>query len=281
MGNFADKRILATEEMVGATHATKTDTLNRLALISLANTGFLAALPGLLRRSKFRWKDADEIYIGPGAYHLDGTDEIIVQWSSELTFQFQNLGASDWSYLYIDDSAVQTAATHVLTASEFIDSTTEPAWSDTKHGWYNGNDRCIFAVLTSGASAILEFFHDGGDLVVLADQITSMAATDLADETWTDVTVAAPKFSTRILLTVMVDQVDGSASYYWRTNGQTGTTGHLIGGTHSGAVALDPYVQFQAFSDASQVVEVMKNETGANANTITVITDGWFFPTGT
>lgn len=60
--------------------------------------------------------------------------------------------AFDFHYIYIDDSA-STAPTAV-----FIDVTTEPTFSVTKRGWYNGDDRCIGAVAsTDGASTIIYF----------------------------------------------------------------------------------------------------------------------------
>lgn len=93
----------------------------------------------LPRRSRFLWKDVNEIYIDSGCYFHKGTTNQNVYWDSQLTYQFSSLTVSDWSYLYIDDSSVVSAGTNLLTASEFIDSTTEPSWSDTKQGWYFPN----------------------------------------------------------------------------------------------------------------------------------------------
>ncbi len=42
-----------------------------------------------------------------------------------------------------------------LTDYQFLDLTTEPTYNSSKHGWYNGNDRCIGAL-----------YHDGTNLIV-------------------------------------------------------------------------------------------------------------------
>jgi hypothetical protein len=59
----------------------------------------------------------------------------------------------DHHYIYIDDDA-STAPTAVI-----IDATTEPAWSDSKRGWYNGNDRCIGSVVSPAAAATILYFN--------------------------------------------------------------------------------------------------------------------------
>ena len=229
-------------------------------------------LPGLVIRPKFVYKDADEIYINPGAYHHDGTSEQLVYWDSQLTYTFAALGASDWSYLYLDDSAIVTAGTNLLTASEFIDSTTEPAWSAAKHGWYNGNDRCIFAVFTNGSSEILEFFH-AADLVVFADRIENQSALDV-DTTYLDIgALKIPKFAIEGIISGLCTA--HNVTYYWRTNGQTGSTGHLWGLVQVNSYNVNPGI---VVTDASQVIE-LKNDVGGT-ETIQVWTEGWRFPEG-
>jgi len=233
-------------------------------------------IPGLVIRPKFTWKDANEIYISPGIYHHHGTTEQLVYWDAQLTYQFANLAVSDFSYLYLDDSAIVTAGTNVITASELIDSTTEPAWSEAKHGWYNGEDRCICAVLTDGSSNILEFFHDG-DLVVYADQIAELALTDI-DTTWTDVNLASsvPKFTTKAVATFRTNYTDGNAEISWRINGQTGTSGHFV--CRSTTNNRQPANTINIITDASQIIEVVHSS--SNANTIAIWANGWYFPYG-
>ena len=125
---------------------------------------------GYADRARFSWKDTDEIYIDPGAYEINGK---IVWWDSQLTSDIGSPDASDWYYLYIDDSAIDESG--VITTSELIWSNTEPAWSNSLHGWYNGNDRCIFAVYSDASSHITEFFHDG-DFVFAKSSISCFVA---------------------------------------------------------------------------------------------------------
>jgi len=224
----------------------------------------------LLDRARFEWKDADEIYIHAGAYHHVGTVSQVVYWNSKLTSDIGSPDASDWYYLYLDDSAIVTADTNLLTATEFVWANTEPAWSETKHGWYNGEDKCIFAVLTDGSSNILQFWHDGGDIVIYDIEVTTLSATDL-NGAWTDITCTIPKFSIKPLMTYAINTA-GGAAYEWRVNGSTSA-----GNTFSGISAGDSG-QFVCMTDSSQKFEAKDQISGAG--TIALYTAGWYFPTG-
>jgi len=240
----------------------------------------IRALPGLCIRSKFRWKDADEIYIGAGEYHHEGTVEQTVYWDSELTFAAGSggsnaasvdLAASDWYYLYIDDSAVVTLGTNLLTAAQFVMNITAPTYSAAKHGWYNGLDRCIFADLTTGANALIEFFNDG-DTVLWADGATNQTAIDI-DTTFTDIgALIIPAFA--ILGICTFSNAEGII-WSWRTNGQTGAVGHLA---VCSAAAVSGRESTNVITDSLQIIEVKSNVSGAE--TISCTTDGWKFPTG-
>jgi len=225
------------------------------------------------QRAKFIHKDDDSIYLNGGVYIHRGTTNQIVYWDSQLTFQFQNLGTSDWSYLYLDDSAIVTAATNVISASELIDSVTEPAWSDAKKGWYNGEDRCIFAVLTDGDDDILEFFHDG-DVCVFADNIQNYHE-DL-DDSWVDVTMSAPKFTTKVSALFSANWADGGGSVSWRTNGQTGATGHLM--AYADGDVIIGRASSDVITDDSGIIEIIMS--ASNANNSYVFTIGWYFSIG-
>ena len=229
----------------------------------------------LTQRSRFELKDDDEIYIHAGAYHHMGTVNQIVYWNSKLTSDIGSPDASDWYYLYLDDTAIVSADTNLLTATEFVWSNTEPAWSDANHGWYNGDDRCIFAVFSDADSDILEFFHDGGDQVFFADKIESFTTTTMTG-TFQDVTLDAPKFSTRIGVTFFSETADAGDVILWRTNGQTGSTGHeVIRGLGS---ADSSFNSLAVFSDDSQKIEVKRASTGGDK--VSINTDSFYLPSG-
>ena len=234
----------------------------------------------LLDRARFEWKDADEIYIHAGAYHHVGDATTgksqVVYWNTKLTSDIGSPVVSDWYYLYIDDTAVIELDTNLLTTDQLLWSNTEPAWSEAKHGWYNGEDKAIFAVLTDGSSNIIEFFHDG-DFFQFADLITSLASADKSSTfTDNDVTLSAPKFTTQVQVTFDCRYVDATATYSWRTNGQTASTGHAIGVVT--AATTNMRNTMRVTTNSSQAIEV--KVAGTNTNTIGVYTEGWYFPTG-
>lgn len=229
---------------------------------------------GLVRRPKFTWKDADEIHLSAGVYEHRGTSNQFVYWSSQLTIPLAGASNSAVYYLYLDDSAIVSAGTNLLTASEFLFSTTKPTWSESKHGQYNGEDRCIFAVKTDGSGDIEEFFHDGGDYVSLADYVQDLTITDI-DDIWTEVTVSAPGFSTKAKVNFHINYYTANWTY-WRTKGQTGTYGHII--AFDGSAPNQHNVAVTVFMDNSQKIEL--KHTSSAACSVLMSTDGWYLPIG-
>jgi hypothetical protein len=195
-----------------------------------------------------------------------------------------DLGANQRHYVYLDDSAIITQASPELDADCFLNSTTAPTWSDAKHGFYNGSDKCIFGFVTNASSQIYEFFHDGGDYMSYADSKAGgqTAVTDLdysaidVDTTWDDVYLLIPAFATKAECRFSAAYVDGASSLSWRTNGQTGTDGHLVADVNSDYAASTNTAT--VFSDSSQIIEVVMS--ASNGNTATVQCEGWYFPTG-
>ncbi|KKL18934.1 hypothetical protein LCGC14_2470540 [marine sediment metagenome] len=227
---------------------------------------------GWCQRPKFTWTNVNTIVIGPGSYHtFDGTNHRIVYWKSDLSYTVVTNGAPDWVYIYIDESAVDTlvvnAGSALLTATQFVDAATEPAWSAAKGGWYNSSDRCIFAGY-SVANDIVEFFHDG-DAVFFADGIENQAAVDI-DDAYTDISaLIIPKFTAHGIVE-LTSAGGGGPNWSWRTNGQAGGTGHIVGS------GIMPDVN--VITDSSQVIEMIASI--SDAATIACTTEGWKFPVG-
>jgi hypothetical protein len=215
------------------------------------------------------------------------------QWDSELTTTQAASGsptAKTWYYLYLDYSAITSGT--AITNAELIWSTTAPSWSATYRGWYNSDDLCVFACLGNAAgNNFVEFFHDGGEYVLYADQIAGgkaaktdydFTAVDVTTD-WSDhVYLQIPGFSTKAGVTFYYKDVTGSSavvSYYWRTHDQTGTTAHYIGYSYNNnTYAIGGSNSAVVITDSGGIIQVMKDN--ANADTLTVWADGWYFPIG-
>jgi len=226
-------------------------------------------------RSKFVWKDADEVYIGGGKYLHIGTSTQWVYWNSILTKQLTTAaGVEDFWYLYLDDSAIVTAGVALLTAVEFIWSTTAPTWDETKKGYYNSLDRCIFAVRVDAANAIERFWHDGGDYVA-EDKYNSVYGPTDVDQTFLDVTFNLPSFAEQVNASFVSNFVTASGgSTAYRPNGSAATTGQVVGS----ATAAGQNVNSHAVQVVSGVGEVKM--TSASDSTVIVIQNGWYLPRG-
>ena len=233
-----------------------------------------------VERAKFQYKDADEIYINPGAYHHNGTVAQVVYWSSQLTSDIGSPDASDWYYLYIDDSAVVTAGTNLLTTDELVWSNTEPTYTVAKHGWYNGLDRCIFAVYSKSNSEIHEFYHDGGNYVDLSSAWAVRAAADL-DTTLTAVDFSSycPNFSTRVKaeINLEVKSADGSVQVGYRPTDSSATSKTIIGLERIGTDQL-LVTTIDLMLNTSQSVDMATSRAGADTVGVNML--GFYLPAG-
>lgn len=233
----------------------------------VATSSGIPIFSGYVQRAKFSYVDADTITIGPGAYHHSGTTSQVVYWDSTLTFDSTDSGSA-WYYLYIDDSAIVSAGTNLLTAAEFTNSTTAPTWSDTKRGWYNGNDRCIFAYFVSSGS-IVSFTHDGSDYFMFRVAFDGVDISDISGVTAASLTV--PDIAPDAQVLMLVD-ADGSVP--------PGT--EVTAGGHIAVVAVasaTTMASTRTSTDTSQQASI--NATSYTGKTdIAIYMQGWYFPRG-
>ena len=229
--------------------------------------------PGFFVRPKFTWKDDDEIYISAGVYYHDGTTEQLLYWDSQITYQFTSLAASDWSYLYFDDSAIVTADTSLISASELTDSTTEPdVYSQTKHGRYSGNDLCFFAVLTDASSHIVKFYHVGN--LIAWDQYIYNDGPETLPANFTDIpnALTLPVFARRALVHFRIIYVAAAEHVYWRVNGSSAAQGHDICYI---ANAGDSNHTMDVITDENHLIEL---DSTNGDGTWYIHEKGWYFP---
>ena len=241
---------------------------------------------GDVRRPDFSWKDADEIYIGAGgAYHHSGTSDQFVTWTTQITFQAgsggsnsdsTDLAASDWYYLYLDDSAIVTQGSNILDADCFLLSTTEPSWSGTKYGYYNSDDRAIFAVYAD-VSGNIDEFHHYGDLVLWADSIGVDSNTVVGSTPVDTSAFIIPSFAVKVHATFSQKYVDGTyANLSWRTNGQTSSNGHYV--LFTNADGENNNNSMDIITDSSGIIEWW--DSGNTNATSSVREGGWYLPNG-
>lgn len=146
------------------------------------------ALAGYVKRPIFSYSSSSAITLNGFRYHHNGSSEQILKNDTTITFTFGSggsnsnssaLGTSQWHYLYIDDSAVVTAASTTVSASELLNSTVAPSWDADQLGWYGdgtGNtqvtDRCIACFYVNSSGNIDIFYHDGGEVISWDSYVT-------------------------------------------------------------------------------------------------------------
>jgi hypothetical protein len=234
---------------------------------------------GLAVRSQFTHSNDTDIKIGAGYYNIMGDTggENNVFWDSELTYTFTSLTASTWSYLYIDDSDL--GATQEVSASELTDSTTAPTYSHAYHGFYNGEDRCIFAVYADADTDILKFHHMG-DYVMWDEAVKDLNDQDI-DPTWTAVTLTAPDWGQGGSAEIhhAASGGGGAGEYYTMVAENNSATQGIImqGASVDQASRYKAYTTRVKYNSSQQVYVKLSRD---NVDKMSVWTLGWYFPIG-
>ena len=237
----------------------------------LAKIDTLAPAIGHYNRSKFTYVDGDTITVGGGSYDVDGT---LAKITSELTTVAHGVTGADWAYLYIDYSSIPSD--NVLVQSDLIWATTEPTWSHTKLGWYNGSDRCIFACRIAVTSNDIAPFDQNGDFVAINPGFSILAAVTTVTDSFADITAfIMPVFSRRVRASVWYVYSNQYTNLIYRPNGNAGV-GQTVGVTVAGATQSFLIVDMD--TDSSHVIEM--TETTASTNTTSVVEVGWHLPEG-
>lgn len=240
-------------------------------------------------RGQFSYNNATSYKVTAACYDLHSSIIDRVFWRSTLTLGpstwaagSTSIATTGWHYLYIDKSAVEAAYSQEIGADEFISSTTAPTWSTSYQGWYNASgDRCIFMAWFSAASTLVEFFHDV-NFVFYAD--SAVESDTNYTSTWKDVQLYGPGICTRLEASFeLKDAVLSTSTGWWRTNSQTGTTGHRIGYHYWNSDPGLTHVGWQGTvrTDTNQKIEIkIIASAGASTTWCTTTTVGFYLPEG-
>jgi len=145
-----------------------------------AAAGGIAAseMKGFTKRPVFEWLTTTTIGLQGGfVYQHNGTTTQMVSGANVTFTRSDTSGTEQWNYLYLDDSAIVTAGNSTITSSQLISSPTAPTLNTTKGGFYNGNDRCIYAFKQNASDEILRFSK--------IQQMGSAVGTVLNNFSWT------------------------------------------------------------------------------------------------
>jgi len=197
-----------------------------------------------------------------GIWHHSGTIDQMVYSPSSITYAPSSLSGTQLQYLYLDDSAIVSAGSQIITTTQLTNSTTAPTFSSTKFGWYNGNDRCIGHLYIAGGF-IQKFKVYSGEFYVyyLIGDLYSGSNAPTAS-TVRDVSAVVPTFCTRCRVSVKnatdgnnfvfspdstwnelngitmakasayagIDiELDTDQSFYWKADNATATNLYMVG----------------------------------------------------
>lgn len=157
---MTDLRINYNEEMVGANHPTKQDTLNRLALEEHHTDGVHKYGAGWLRGLAVRYKDADGVTVTPGEIAIHDGESPKTYRLDEQTDKIHGLtGGPKTAYVYVQPAG----SGRVLSASDISVSDAPPVLDAAKHGWYHPTEpsrRFVGSFAMDGSNDVLPFDRD-------------------------------------------------------------------------------------------------------------------------
>lgn len=237
-------------------------------------------------RAQFGWSSTTAITIAsPGIYWLDAAaDDRQVYIATSITFtagpggsnaSSDPLGTSEWHYVYLDESSIPSAG-GTLAADDFLNDTTAPSWDNTKRGWYNSDDRCIFAFLTDGSSQILNFDHSD-DIVFFADSISTMSQTASLTITPVQKVLDIPAFSTSAMVKFESTYSNLENSLRW-TVGDKGTAGVFHQAIDVDSDVLGDISRTRVVTNNQQEIDLW--ESSDSTNSFGFDTEAWYFPRG-
>ena len=228
-------------------------------------------------RSQFEFNAVGILDIIGGAYPHFGTANQILRIDGTLNHTITSPGTSQFLYLYADDSAVVSAGTNVLTASELINSTTVPTYSITKGGWYNGDDLLIFPFYIDSGGNLLEFFHDGKDYVEYTSDFNDVPATTISNNpTWDTKTLTIPDICTSARINTSWRWVNGNNNVSSIRPKDSSGSGKRVG-------QCDDTSEFsqnslRVYTNNSQQIEIQNS--GTSTDTMALQTEGFYLPKG-
>ncbi len=119
--------------------------------MSAIGATYIGVPKGMIHNAYATYFDSDTIIVKTGYGECNGNYFEITE---EIYHDMANLASGEgFHYIYVNDNTSDYPID-----PNIIDSTTEPSWSDSKQGFYNGNDRCIGVVWSpSGSLTIIEF----------------------------------------------------------------------------------------------------------------------------
>jgi hypothetical protein len=138
-----------------------------VAISVVSQIGFAGTYVGVPKGTIYQayvdYNDSDTVTITTGYGECNGHYWEI---TSPINHDMTSLAAAeDYHYIYIYDCASDYPVPAI------IDSTNEPAWSDSKLGWYDEDNRCIGVVWSPEGSATVITFTDNSNLEYACDSV--------------------------------------------------------------------------------------------------------------
>ena len=277
---MADLRIQYDEEMVGANHPTKSDTLNRLVLAEHEQDGShkdgVLPSPGGLLTLAAGYTSADAVNISAGTVEIKGRYHHL---PTGISHTLTDPGTANWQYLY----AAPPDSGATLAAAQFSNSATAPDYLPDQAGWYDANGRrCIGVCYIDSSGNIVPWRQSGGGWRFDRPVIDYSSSNPPTTPTLISLTLPALG-RLKVVLNGTITQASSGVYFYLQngdaTNSVSDTGDSIFGFYLSGnAATMRALGEGSAITNQSQQVRIsVSNSSGPTLN---LATKGFALPAG-
>jgi len=224
-----------------------------------------AAILNTIVRPKFEIS-GNVVSVGPGSYYIPSNSAFTSWDTTKAVSVGAGTGTYQWWYIYVS-----------ATTGDIFSSTTEPVESSV--GWFDSNDRCIFAVVQDGSGNLVGINHDGSNYIMYENHID---IGNLASNTsWVPKNAVVPSFCDMSELTFYCDAygASGQCVWYYRKGSDTTTLGHFVG-TNNGSTSAFCINTMVVYTGVGGHFEVMGSLAEPNEYAMAVMSNGYFLPRG-
>jgi len=232
-------------------------------------------------RPIFSMTDNAKLNISVGEWWIPGKSKYCKSvGANEVTFPVGTSANYQWYYVYIDETKIVDNSI----PSDGIYATDTAPDTASYNGHYLGNDRCIFAcVKGKDGESMINVYHDGGDYVLLGESLAATCPTAVAyripgDNTWYDINIHLPEFTTKGYLHVYADSLTyegASSEWFYRPKGET-SNGQFVS-RNDGVNSEFDFNSFPVFLGEDRRIQLKGSE---NTTTLQPMTAGYYLPRG-
>jgi len=207
------------------------------------------------------------IYINPGTIHMKDSYYGMYELNDRTEINVSGLATDTWYYVYTNVSGSIAS----LDETNFTVSSGVSTIDYTNMGYYDGDDRCIGAIYSSGTSTVSHFDNSRGDIFWSSGvNIDGWLAPSTV---WTPANLRIPEWYCKAYISFMLNTSSDNRTLAYRTDSSHNSHATIRQSDNSG---IAPMNSVAVFASNDSTIEIQYDNT--TTSTVYVRTDGFVLP---